>query len=596
MTSGHDDSSCGSHGRCVMGIPMESAKYWAPECDPSIEPIVGQRFATLNDGVEFYSQYASVVGFDIRHGSEKRDEQGEIVLKYVLCSRQDFKQSGGEGSGEGGVPEVTSTPSKKHKVSNRVACYARIEFMRVRGGGYKVFSLEKQHNHCLCSEVARPFLKVNLKLDIGQKNFLACYGKENIGPMKSFKIYKEGGSDAQLVLEKYLQKQEFCPGFFFDYDVDENNQLCRVFWADPVAQRNFSCFGEAVSFDVMYCTTRYNMVFVSFTGVDHHKKCVTFAAGLIAKKDVESYVWLLENFKHAMGHVPPYMVTNQDPAIKVAVSRVFSSTRHRFRMWHIMSKVGEKVGPVLAKDESFRHDLDAVVWNECLTVEEFESRWRVVMEQYRLIEHRWFCHMFDLRAYWIPAFFRDTFMAGLFQMNSRYEEENSVFGSCTNLHSTLVEFFIHFEGAIDNQRHTHATLNANCDGNFPKLKTPLMIERHAAAVYTTTLFYEVQSEIYDACFWPRILSNTHDGDLRQFVVEDEDVGSFNVVLNVSDNSVECSCRMFHRVGLKSGPGVDGSIGVEVANLSSSSNVVIQPPTIAKNKVSGKRLKSEEDSC
>jgi len=103
--------------------------------------------------------------------------------------------------------------------------------------------------------------------------------------------------------------------------------------------------------------------------MDNHKKSVTFAAGLIAKEDVDSYVWLLDNFKRAMGHEPTYVVTDQDASLRVAVPRVFQSARHRFCMWHIMTKVGDKVRAVLANDQPFRRDLNAIVWDECITID-----------------------------------------------------------------------------------------------------------------------------------------------------------------------------------------------------------------------------------
>lgn len=49
---------------------------------------------------------------------------------------------------------------------------------------------------------------------------------------------------------------------------------------------------------------KYNFVFVPFIGIDNHKRYVTFCARLLIKEDVESYLWLLENFKKAMGHEP----------------------------------------------------------------------------------------------------------------------------------------------------------------------------------------------------------------------------------------------------------------------------------------------------
>ena len=65
------------------------------------------------------------------------------------------------------------------------------------------------------------------------------------------------------------------------------------------------------------------MVFVPFTGVDNNKKSITFAFGLLLKEDVEAYVWLFQNFKQAMGHEPFIILTDQDPAVKQAIERVF---------------------------------------------------------------------------------------------------------------------------------------------------------------------------------------------------------------------------------------------------------------------------------
>lgn len=61
-----------------------------------------------------------------------------------------------------------------------------------------------------------------------------------------------GGNDAQLVLDKFLHKCEVCTKIFFDCDVDENDKLCQVFWANSMVQRNFACFGDVVSFDATY--------------------------------------------------------------------------------------------------------------------------------------------------------------------------------------------------------------------------------------------------------------------------------------------------------------------------------------------------------
>lgn len=86
------------------------------------------------------------------------------------------------------------------------------------------------------------------------------------------------------------------------------------------------------------------MIFVPFTGVDHHKKCVTFGAGMLYDETIESYTWLLNTFLTAHKHrQPTFILTDQDAAMKQAVSTVFTKSIHRLCMWHIMRKLPSKV-------------------------------------------------------------------------------------------------------------------------------------------------------------------------------------------------------------------------------------------------------------
>nr|GLL26028.1 protein FAR1-RELATED SEQUENCE 5-like [Ipomoea trifida] len=39
---------------------------WISECDESIRPYIGQRFSTVEECVQFYKSYATMVGFDVR--------------------------------------------------------------------------------------------------------------------------------------------------------------------------------------------------------------------------------------------------------------------------------------------------------------------------------------------------------------------------------------------------------------------------------------------------------------------------------------------------------------------------------------------------
>ncbi|XP_019160046.1 PREDICTED: protein FAR-RED IMPAIRED RESPONSE 1-like [Ipomoea nil] len=276
---------------------------------------------------------------------------------------------------------------------------------------------------------------------------------------------------------------------------------------------------------------------------DNHKRCVTFAAGLLDKEDVESYSWILKHFKNAMGTAPPLIITDQDPAMKIAIADVFAGSRHRYCMWHIMTKVSEKVGTEMSKNNEFRGALNIVVWNEKSTRAEFEIGWKTVIEKYGLQENRWLNRMYDERASWVPAFFDDVFMDGLLRTTSRSEAENRIFQSNMNRHLCLVEFFGRFERAVRKQRNNNLELSAGCYGQTPDFETSLSIERAAAAVYTLTIFYEVQKQISASCFKCLVRAFTKAEGVQTYVIEDENEERYTVIVQDGSNSIACTCKM-----------------------------------------------------
>lgn len=213
-----------------------------------------------------------------------------------------------------------------------------------------------------------------------------------------------------------------------------------------------------------------------------------------------------------------------------------------------MTKVGEKVGPILAKDEVFRQKLNALVWDETLTIHAFEAGWANLMAVYGLSQHKWLGQLYEYRANWIPAYFYDIFMGWLLRTTSRSEFENSFFRSFTNRNSSLIELFYHYDIALDAQRHTQDKLNVQCESYTPEMKTPLSIECHAANVYTISIFYEVQIEIAVACFSCRAVSISKDGEYVCYEVSGDFGRVFSVCHNPNDNSTTCACRMFNRTG------------------------------------------------
>lgn len=68
-----------------------------------------------------------------------------------------------------------------------------------------------------------------------------------------------------------------------------------------------------------------------------------FGAVLLNIEKIESFTWLFTKFLEAMGgQQPQAIITDQDPAMMVAIKQVLDKSIHRFCMWHILKKVQRK--------------------------------------------------------------------------------------------------------------------------------------------------------------------------------------------------------------------------------------------------------------
>ncbi|XP_057773651.1 protein FAR1-RELATED SEQUENCE 5-like isoform X1 [Salvia miltiorrhiza] len=305
----------------------------------------------------------------------------------------------------------------------------------------------------------------------------------------------------------------------------------------------------SVSFDATYTTNRYSMIFVPFIGKDNHGGCVTFAAGLLTREDVHSYSWILKQFVDCMGHSPTMLIIDQDPALKIAVENVMPDTRHRFCMWHIMMKVALKLPISLRENADLTSRLYEVAWSELDEPREFEEKWLGVINEYGLADNSWFSDMFSKRKYWIPQYFRDLRMSGLFRTTSMSESENSFFRKYLNRNSNLASFYIHYESAMQAQRHSYKQLCMTDQTTTPKLKTHTHIEQHASRTYTTKIFLDVQIEISEAFNRCRIKSMDTAHEDHMYAVDDRSNGVSNVAYNMVADTFICSCKLFVKKGL-----------------------------------------------
>jgi hypothetical protein len=314
-----------------------------------------------------------------------------------------------------------------------------------------------------------------MKKQVGSYENFGCTQRDIQNYSKDFKeLIKD--SDSHIFIDNFRRKHERNPSFFYDYVADNEGRLKYVFWADGISRKNYSLFGDVISFDTTYRTNKYSMIFAPFTGINHHRQSVTFGAALLVDEKSDSFVWLFETFLKAMGgHKPILIITDQDPAMKIAVNKVFKDSSHRFCMWHILKKVSEKVSVSSHSYNDFNNRFKSCVWNS-ESHEEFELRWSTIISDFKLEENGWLSQMYDLRSMWIPAYFKDIFMAGILRTTSRSESENSFFGNYLNKDLSLVEFWMRFDSAIEAQRHKELLADNDTLHSIPQLKLYIDLE------------------------------------------------------------------------------------------------------------------------
>ncbi|XP_021719466.1 protein FAR1-RELATED SEQUENCE 5-like [Chenopodium quinoa] len=324
-------------------------------CSLENKPILGMKFDSLGDGIAFYYKYANECGFKVCSSNTKVDKnkvgsnngKGVTVIKYLLYSKEGYVTNNKKAG-----KQVKGACLRK-KTVKRVRCPANIKFRFCNGGQYMVYSFYESHSHPFSTPITRQVTKYEVSLNFAHKKFIFDNSKLNIGVVMSYRIMKElcGGfknvrgnkndfknfsrdvkvyisnADGAMFVQNLEQKVKSSKGgYYFDYCVDESRHLTRVFWADAIGRRDYQLFGYFLSFDSTYDTNKYSLVFCSFTGVDNHKRCVTFCAALLSKEDVESFVWLFQTFLKCMGREPSCIITDLDPVMGIAIQKVF--TKH----------------------------------------------------------------------------------------------------------------------------------------------------------------------------------------------------------------------------------------------------------------------------
>ncbi|KAJ9552186.1 hypothetical protein OSB04_016231 [Centaurea solstitialis] len=512
-----------------------------PNVPEGVTPVVGTVFETIGHCIDMYKKYAFHVGFDIRRSTEHTFRDKSIRMKYLVCHRP-------------GVPNkrsIDSTTDGKRRKALRnssfkvTGCKAQVGFRRVKGTTqFLLYYFYPNHNHSLFDESDRLLSRNSRQMKFSDKMLVHRAARANIGALKAhqiqvclkggyeevgcskshYKNYKRelesfiGDGDVQMVLNMFNERLVNGTNFAFEYKVSEG-KLRGLFWADELSRFNYSEFGHVISFDATYRSNKHCMVFVPFLAIDNNKSSVVVGSGILCDEKRPSYTWLLEAFIKVHGSQPKVVLTDQDASIKEAFPIVFSESKHRLCMWHIMDKLPKMVSRDLLVSTDFRKRLLNLVWSVYLGPQEFEEKWKSLMIEFHLEGHPW-----------------------LSQMSFAHHGNN------------LLTFILSHDSAMDKQRNRQRTDEHDTNTSVYAFKTNRLIKKHAAMLYTKKVFFDVQNEIVKGdryCAQSNVI--IEDG-CQVFTIKEKDETlntklEFKVVQFLGDNTFKCSCEHFEYFGI-----------------------------------------------
>ncbi|GAU35628.1 hypothetical protein TSUD_30460 [Trifolium subterraneum] len=306
-------------------------------------PSVGMEFDGVDAAWQFWVDYGKKYGFGVRkHYLNKRKSNGLITSCKFVCCKEGSK-----------LKDKRSFLVKKPRAETRSECKASIS-LSLKNGKFVIQDFVETHNHLLQHAGTTHMLASHRKIsevqayeiemaeDSGLKQKASFQlmsthagGRTNLGFTRlDVKNYLQAKRQHDMVhgdlgsLMQYFQRQMLDnPSFYHAYQMDCEEQITNIFWADAKMILDYGYFGDVVSLDTTYCTNRANRPLALFSRFNHYRGTLIFGAALLYDETAESFKWLFETFLEAHGSKKPQtMFTDQAPAMAKALAKACMSS------------------------------------------------------------------------------------------------------------------------------------------------------------------------------------------------------------------------------------------------------------------------------
>jgi hypothetical protein len=276
-------------------------------------PHIGMEFGNSHEAWIFWVNYDGQKGFEVRKRyTNKKAVDGKITSCRFVCANAGRRL-------EDKRDHLTKCPRAETRTDCQVHMNLKLECTK---GNLVVSGLVLEHNHALhlpetlhllvsqrkISELQVFEIEIADDAEIRPKaaHELATHqvgGALNLGyTLRDHKNYlrgKMGYGQAGSMLLYFQDKIAQNPSFQYALQMDCEEQIANIFWADAKMIMDYTQFGDVVSFDTTFGTNKESGPFGVFDGFNHFRATVVFGAALMYNETFESFKWLFQSFLKA---------------------------------------------------------------------------------------------------------------------------------------------------------------------------------------------------------------------------------------------------------------------------------------------------------
>ncbi|PWA79107.1 FAR1 DNA binding domain, Zinc finger, SWIM-type, MULE transposase domain, FHY3/FAR1 family [Artemisia annua] len=459
-------------------------KYWVPKVIN--KPVEGQVFDTLELALNAYKDYAREGGFEVRKGGQKhtKDRKAEPKNKYFYCVRQGFKPPPkAENQKAHKQPPtnplgVTKVIKRRKRASCHCGCTAQPRLKKLPDGRYSVSKFIEKHNHSLVYEDDIKYLRASRRLTFPKQQLLNQLSNVNIGPIRSWKVLKEMYGGFEYIGATDVECKNYKRGlneFIAERDAQmaENQKAHKQKPTNPLGVTKVIKRRKRASCRCG-CTAQLRLKKLPDGRYSVSKFIEKHNHSLVYEDDIK---YLRASRRLTF---PKQQLLNQLSNVNIGPIRSWKVLKEMYGGFEyigatdvecknykrglnefIAERDAQMVGPTLCSNTDFKRRLCGIIWTDRIEPEVFDEQWNKIITDFELTEHKWLQDMFEMR------------------------------------------------------KNTHDSKYTT-----PDFKTHLQVEKEAAELYTHTVFYDVQDEIFESLFHCCSLSVQEDDTSLTYMIRD----------------------------------------------------------------------------